>query len=93
MSAERVLPFLSPDRPGYVETLAASRLAHDSTQWEPFLRDVVKIPLWTLPAVQRVVWLKAWARAADPLRSIRECGLRESRRMGLKDPAVEMSTK
>jgi hypothetical protein len=66
-------PTIPPDlRPGYSQIQAASLLAPDSEAWEPFMRDVLKMPLSMLRAVQYAVNVKAWRLANDPLAQVRK---------------------
>jgi hypothetical protein len=52
---ERDAMTLSTSRPGSAEIEAVSRLASDSAEWWPFLRDVLKLPFSMLPAVRYAV--------------------------------------
>ena len=76
-------------RPGYSALVAARMLAPDNEAWLPILRDVLRLPAWMLPAVQRTVIRGRWRNANDPLKSIRLCARLEAERMGLRNqPAV-----
>jgi hypothetical protein len=81
----RLIPILDPLRPGYADAEAASILPLDSALWKTYVRDVVGMPVWTIPAVQIAVRMRAWKRAGDPLKSIREASSRAVRRMELKE--------
>jgi hypothetical protein len=83
------LRILDPRRPGYAETAAASVLPLDSELWPAYMR-VAEVPLWALQAVQATVRQNVWKRAGDPLKTIREAGLRKAERMGLKDLGVDV---
>ena len=72
-------------RPGYVEVAAMCDLAPDSALWEHFIREVIHMPLWMLPAVQHAVRQKAWTRALDPIKSVTENAIRAVHRMGLRE--------
>jgi addiction module HigA family antidote len=78
---------LDPHRPGYAETEAASLLPVDSELWLDYMH-LVKMPLWTLLGVQLTARARLWRIAHDPLKSVRESGLRKAIRMGLTDPSV-----
>ena len=63
---------IPPDlRPGFAQIQAASCLAPDTEAWEPFVRDVLGMPLSMLRAVQYAVNTKAWRLAKDPLGQVR----------------------
>ena len=40
---------------GYLALSAARKLVPDADEWLPLMRDVLQLPLWMLPAVQRVL--------------------------------------
>lgn len=42
-----------------------------SPEWIPFMRDVIRMPMWMLPAVQAAIQQKEWVTAHDPLERIR----------------------
>jgi hypothetical protein len=65
-------------RPGYVQIDAANRLELDSAAWEPFMRDVLGLPLSMLPAVQWTVRMNLWRRASDPLKCVRKTAERRA---------------
>jgi hypothetical protein len=50
---------------------ALSALPADAPDWEPFMRDVIRMPMWMLPAVQAAIVQRAWISATDPLERIR----------------------
>jgi hypothetical protein len=50
---------------------ALSALAADAPEWAPFMRDVIRMPMWMLPAVHAAIERKGWVTAVDPLESIR----------------------
>jgi len=77
---------LDPRRPGYAETDAVSRLSPTSDLWLNYLRDVLGMPPWTLPAVQWVVRSRFWSRTDDPVDTVRKNTLRAIKRMGLTNP-------
>lgn len=52
-----------------IETL--STLPPDAPQWAPFMRDVIRMPMWMLPAVHAAIQLSTWQTAQDPLEAIR----------------------
>src|ERR1700693_102929 len=58
-------------RPGYAQIEAVSLLAPDSQKWEPFTRDVLKMPLSMLQAVQYAVKAKGGRHTNDPLEQVR----------------------
>jgi hypothetical protein len=43
----------------------------DSPEWIPFMRDVIRIPMWMFPAVHAAILQKSWSTAPDPLEAIR----------------------
>jgi hypothetical protein len=54
------------------EKLEALRsLPGEAEEWAPFVRDVMRLPVWILPAVQAAVRQNTWDSAADPLEKIR----------------------
>jgi hypothetical protein len=57
--------------PGYARIQATSHLLTDSEAWEPFVRDILKMPISMLKGVQYAVRGKFWMRATDPLRQVR----------------------
>jgi hypothetical protein len=48
-----------------------STLPANAPEWALFMRDVIRMPMWMLPAVHAAIGQKAWTRAADPLESLR----------------------
>jgi len=48
-----------------------SELSDGSGEWQLFMRDVMRLPLWLLPAVQKAVRQRGWDSASDPLEKIR----------------------
>ena len=54
---------------GQIEAL--SLLPDDAEEWAPFMRDVIRMHLWMLPAVLLAVRQNLWKTAADPLEQIR----------------------
>jgi hypothetical protein len=70
-------------RGGYADLDAASQWSLDSRLWEPFMRNIVGMPLWTLPAVQYALRRKAWRAASDPIETLRFCATLAARRMRL----------
>jgi hypothetical protein len=48
-----------------------STLPPQAPEWAPFMQDVIRMPMWMLPAVHAAIERKAWVTAADPLESIR----------------------
>jgi hypothetical protein len=76
-------------RPGYSALAGAGILAPNDEAWLPLMRNVLRLPAWMLPAVQRTVIRMHWLRANDPLKSVRVCSQLEAQRMGLSGkPAV-----
>ena len=80
----------APLRPGYTSLEAADKSQQDDGVWFSLMRDVLQLPAWMLPAVQRAVSKGHWRRSNDPRRCVRENTEREALRMGLSDdrPAV-----
>jgi hypothetical protein len=72
-------------RPGYSALVTARMLASNDEAWLPLMRDVLRLPAWMLPAIQRTVIRGHWRQANDPLKSIRVCAQLEAERMGLGD--------
>jgi hypothetical protein len=72
-------------RPGYTSLEAADKLQQNDGVWFSLMRDVLQLPAWMLPAVQRAVSKGHWRRASDPRRSVRENAEREATRMGLSE--------
>ena len=70
-------------RPGYTALTVARKLAFDSEDWLPLMKDVLQIPLSMLPAVRRVVRKGAWRYAHDPCQSVRENAERDCRRQAI----------
>jgi|HubBroStandDraft_1064217.scaffolds.fasta_scaffold208944_2 hypothetical protein len=62
---------LSTGRAGYAQIDAASCLTPDAEAWEPFMRDVVQLPLSMLPAIRYAVKAGRWKVAGDPIGQIR----------------------
>jgi hypothetical protein len=58
-------------RPGYTAIEAASKLAADAPEWEPFIKDVLGMPVELLRSVQRVIQRRLWMRVHDPLECVR----------------------
>jgi hypothetical protein len=52
-----------------LETLRS--LSADAPEWIPFMRDVMRMPMWLLPAVQAAIRQGGWTGATDPLIAIR----------------------
>ena len=52
-----------------VQTLSA--LPPEDPEWIPFMRDVIRMPMWMLPAVYAAIQQGDWAGAHDPLERIR----------------------
>jgi hypothetical protein len=56
-------------RPGYIALVTAHTLAPNDEAWLPLMRDVLRLPAWMLPAIQRTVIRGHWRNADDPLRA------------------------
>jgi hypothetical protein len=54
-------------------------------EWEPFMRDVVKMPLSMLDAVQYAVKAKWWENANDPLEQVRQSAAKWAKRRSQLD--------
>ena len=50
---------------------ALSAVSAEAPEWVPFMRDVIRMPMWMLPAVQAAIEREGWRGAADPLEYIR----------------------
>ena len=77
----------SPANPladGYAEIHLASLWSPDAESWDRFMQNVLRLPAWMLPVVQRVVRRRAWRKAAYPLEQIRAASNREAARLGLR---------
>jgi len=48
-----------------------SRLGDGAGEWDSFTREVLRLPLWMLPAVRTAVRRRDWDSASDPLEKIR----------------------
>jgi hypothetical protein len=48
-----------------------SKLPPDAPDWIPFMRDVIRMPMWMLPAVHAAIQKGDWVSAHDPLERIR----------------------
>ena len=48
-----------------------SPLAIDAPEWIPFMRDVLRMPMWMFPAVHAAIQQGDWHTATDPLVTIR----------------------
>ena len=75
-------------RPGYPALEAADNFQQNDGTWFSLLRDVLQLPAWMLPAVQRAVRRRTWRQANDPIRCVRENAEREAGRMGLNGKAA-----
>jgi hypothetical protein len=71
-------------RPGYAAISAVHGLAPDDPGWTRFMRDVLGLPLWMVPAVQVAIRQAAWKQALNPLETVRENAHRVVSRMDLK---------
>jgi hypothetical protein len=69
--------------PFYAEIETASQWAHDSEDWQAFVRDVVQMPETMIPAIQEAIRQQRWKIAPNPLASIRTAAHQEAKRMGL----------
>jgi hypothetical protein len=58
-------------------------LPKDADAWHVFMKDLLGMPMWMLPAVQYAVRLGAWTRANNPAENIRICAERQALRTGL----------
>ena len=72
---------LSVLRPGYPQVKAASLLPRDAEAWEPFVRNVLGLPLSMLPEVQQPISRKTWMLAKDPLEQVRNAATNWAGRM------------
>ncbi len=43
----------------------------NAPEWIPFMRDVLRMPMWLCPAVHAAIQQPAWRIAADPVELIR----------------------
>jgi hypothetical protein len=50
---------------------ALSLLPADAEEWLPFMRDVIRMREWMLPAVQAAIQRNGWRTVAEPLEQIR----------------------
>jgi hypothetical protein len=48
-----------------------STLDAGAPEWIPFMRDIMRMPMWLCPAVHAAVHQGGWAATPDPLESIR----------------------
>jgi hypothetical protein len=48
-----------------------SELPSEAPEWIPFMRDVIRMPMWMLPAVRAAIQQKDWVTGHDPLERIR----------------------
>jgi hypothetical protein len=69
---------------GYAEIHLATLWSPDAESWVRFMRKVIRLPVWMLPVVQRVIRRRAWRKAAYPLEQIRAASNREAARLGLR---------
>jgi hypothetical protein len=69
---------------GYAEIHLATLWPPDAESWIRFMRKVIRLPVWMLPVVQRVIHRRAWRKAAYPLDQIRAASNREAARLGLR---------
>jgi hypothetical protein len=69
---------------GYAEIRLATHWSADAESWGPFMRKVILLPGWMLPAVQIAVRRRGWRSAVDPLEQIRTSSIREAHRLGLR---------
>ena len=67
-------------RPGYLQIEAATLLAPDSAAWEPFMLDVIGLPLSMLPSVQRVMRSGIWRRVKAPIECVKGNAVRKTAR-------------
>jgi hypothetical protein len=72
-------------RPGYLEIEAARKFAPEDPAWLSLTKDLLGLPEWMVPAVQRAVGNGSWRRANDPVMTVRQQAERQARRMGLSD--------
>ena len=80
-------------RPGYAALVTARTLPLKDEAWLPLMRNVIGLPIWMLPAVQRTIGKGSWRNANDPLGSVRECVGREVIRMRLSDKLAAVKEK
>jgi hypothetical protein len=69
-----------------------STLPVKAPEWVPFMRDVMRMPMWLCPAVHAAVHQGGWAATPDPLESIRRNVRRLAIEMKLSNtnqPALE----
>jgi hypothetical protein len=69
---------------GYAEVCLATHWPADAESWGPFMRKIIRLPRWMLPAVQIAIHRRGWRSAADPLGQIRTTSIREAHRSGLR---------
>jgi hypothetical protein len=69
---------------GYAEIHLATLWPPDAESWVRFMRKVIRLPVWMLPVVQRVIRRRAWRKAAYPVEQIRAASNREAARLGLR---------
>ena len=74
-------PAITPEHPGYRELTAARNTGLDSDGWAALMKDLLRLPAWMLPAVQRAVSRGSWRYASDPIGCVRENAKREAARM------------
>jgi hypothetical protein len=68
----------------YADIHLASLWSPDEDSWIAFMRNVIRLPMWMLPVVQRVIRRRAWRKAAFPIEQIRAASNREIARLGLR---------
>jgi hypothetical protein len=68
---------------GYAEIHLATFWSPNAESWIRFMRHVIRLPVWMLPVVQRVIRRRAWRKAAYPIEQIRAASNREAARLGL----------
>jgi hypothetical protein len=75
----------NPQADGYAEIHLASLWSPDAEAWDRFMRRVIRLPVWMLPVVQRVIRRRSWRKALCPLEQIRAASNREAARLGLRN--------
>jgi hypothetical protein len=55
--------------------------APDADAWEPFMQDILTLPMSMLPDVQWAVKANIWRRAYNPLQQVKDTATRREARL------------
>lgn len=80
------LPAKRPTGYSTIEQIAAA--PREDGAWTSFVRDVMGMPDWMLPAVQYAVRQKVWMQALDPIQTLRKGAELKAARMELGPEAM-----